>query len=434
MTKWIKALAAIGIMCLLAGCEDKQYLEVGDDYTVYGDCPKDCTGAKIDFGDGTVETGELVSCGEDVCTYKATHQYSEPYDYRQVRCSCDGGTTWHDKVKVVIYRVELKAVVFTSDHGVLTDYNTDFAGSGGTVYDPRGWRKNPAANNPISHTMGGRLTASITVKVEPSGLSFDLTGDGPDNYVDFSKTGNTSTGADQAVSDSANADLPGTAGTLSKSISWAIVLTDPSTDINEPVGASGAHTIFVLAGTPGDGTPTRKRIDWVCTTAPASSEPGIDTLLHNGVANSTTFDGSGGTDGWALLDGGSGDCDNQARCMEYAHELMGCGEATVRYVHASSPDDSGEGKCLNLETRIVGGVTHYLILDFTVGAGYNWNAYEGCCDTGGGYYAITPKHATTNDYTMLQAISCQQYWVESPTPPGEPGWTVTAVHEEVAKP
>ena len=56
----------------------------------------------------------------------------------------------------------------------------------------------------------------------PAGISFDLIGDGPDDYVDFEKTGQTSTGADQPITVTADANLPDEVSILNKSINWKI--------------------------------------------------------------------------------------------------------------------------------------------------------------------------------------------------------------------
>ena len=48
-----------------------------------------------------------------------------------------------------------------------------------------------------------------------------------------------------------------------------------------------------------------------------------------------------------------------------------------------------------------------------------------------------PKHKATNDYTMLQALPCQQYWVSTKdnATPGDPdGWEVETVYSEEEKP
>ncbi|MDY7011109.1 MAG: hypothetical protein SVV80_10215, partial [Planctomycetota bacterium] len=109
--------------------------------------------------------------------------------------------------------------------------------------------------------------------------------------------------------------------------------------------------------------------------------------------------------------------------------------ATDRLVRASS--NAGAGNCLDLESKTEGGVKKWLILDFTVGAGYNWNAFEGCCETADHYYAVWPKHKADNDYDMLKNhISCQQYWVKTfnDIEPGTDSWDVETIYDEVQKP
>ncbi len=328
--------------------------------------------------------------------------------------------------ELTILKVELKSVEFTSDHGVLTDYNTDYAGSGGTVYNPRGWVKN-GANNPITHVKDGKITANVTLCVQPSGISFNLTGDGPIAALDFHKTGLTSSGSDQSISVTSDENLPASVNVLNHNINWSVTIGGQTYGDE----TSGPHKIYVTWSSPGSG-PTLKRIDKVCNTADGqNSTVGIADNLQDMVASDTTF-GSGDVDGWALLDGGNGDCDNQARCMKYAFEMSGAGSANIQFVRASS--NAGQGNCLDLESRVVSNQTQYLVMDFDTGSGYNWNAYEGCCEAAGYYYAITPKKKASHDYGMLQALGCQQFWVLTDVPPGTPGWGVIEVIEEVPIP
>jgi len=324
-----------------------------------------------------------------------------------------------------VIKVEIKKVEFTSDHGVLTNYNTDYAGSGGTLYNPRGWVKN-GANNPITHVKDSKITANVTYRGEPSGITFDLTGDGPIGALDFRKTGLISSGSDQTVSITSDASIPPQVDVLEERVNWSISISGKPSRNGD---ASGPHKIYVTWGSPGSG-PTLKRIDKACRTAALQNTPeGIADSLHNMVAAQTVF-GSANVDGWDLLDGGSGDCDNQARCMKYTFEMLGAGSANVRLVRAST--NAGQGNCLDLESRVVGNQTQYLIMDFDSGPGYNWNAYEGCCEAASHYYAITPKKKETHDCAMLKALGCQQYWVRTTAPPGSPGgWDVIEVFEEV---
>ena len=370
--------------------------------------------------------------GNNTLTASSTPSGSEGGDW--VKATYDGQSTDDEDhwCKLTVIKVEVKSVTFTSDHGALTDYNTDYAGAGGTVYDPRGWQKVPPKNNPITHEKGQTVSANVTVKVEPSGMVYELHGDSDLSALDFSKTGQTSTGADQTISVTGGS-LEGNVDILEKSISWSAKLTGPEPDVPCSMGSSGAHKIYVTWGTPGSGS-TLKRVNYVCDEAkPASTKSGAVDKLHDAVASDTTF-GDGGVDGWALLHGGTGECDNQARCMTYTVVMLGAGPATVQLVRASS--NSGAGNCLDQESRPSGERTEYLILDFDTGAGYSWNAFEGCCEAAGSYYSITPKHKTSNDYTMLQALSCQQYWVLTVDDivPGEPEWAVQSVIEEEPKP
>jgi len=115
-------------------------------------------------------------------------------------------------------------------------------------------------------------------------------------------------------------------------------------------------------------------------------------------------------------------------------EMLGAGLATLRLVRAST--NSGAGNCLGQEDR-PGPPHQYLILDFDPGTGYEWNAWEGCCETAGHYYAITPSLKRSDDYQMLLALPGQQYWVETQndTEPGQPTWDpVEPPVEEIPKP
>jgi len=84
----------------------------------------------------------------------------------------------------------------------------------------------PEQNYPVSHTKDVKLTVDVAVKVAPSGLTFDLIGDGSNNYVDFTKIALTSTGSDQVITITADANLPNHVATLTESIAWTINLTN----------------------------------------------------------------------------------------------------------------------------------------------------------------------------------------------------------------
>ena len=320
----------------------------------------------------------------------------------------------------------LKSIKFTSDHNMLKDNNANWSNTG-SVLEPE-WITNPLRNKAISHTKNTRLVADITVNVGPPGTSFDLIGTGiSSNDTSFKKTGNTSTGADQVITIMADANLPNAVSQLFRYIVWKIKAGGKE----QLIGFSGPHKIYVTYGTPSGGV-TERRMRWSCQKANAQDTPeNIADKIHSGVKANTTF-GGGGVEGWNLLAGGSGDCDNLARLMSYAMKLLGVSPATVRKVRASS--NAGAGNCLDLETQWFFG-TRYLIMYFTLASpSYRWNAYEGGCETAGKYYAIEPFIKATDDYDMLRKITCTQHWVKTNVPPGYSGWGVIAVYSTEPKP
>jgi hypothetical protein len=69
--------------------------------------------------------------------------------------------------------------------------------------------------------------------------------------------------------------------------------------------------------------------------------------------------------------------------------------------------NAGAGNCLDFETDYcpTHGIVEHLCLDFYGGgAPGNMNAYEGCLEAAGNYYAVVPKVKAANDYAMLQAL------------------------------
>jgi outer membrane protein OmpA-like peptidoglycan-associated protein len=324
--------------------------------------------------------------------------------------------------------LSLKNIKFTSDHDMLKDNNTDWSNTG-TVIEPE-WITNPLRNKAISQTKNTSLVADITVNVAPPGTSFDLIGTGINNNdTSFKKTGITSTGTDQVITITADANLPDAVSKLFRYIVWKIKTGGKE----QLAGFSGPHRIYVTYGTPSGGV-TEKRMAWSCEKANTKKTPEkIADKIQEGVRANTTF-GGGGTDGWNLLAGGSGDCDNLARLMSFAVKILGVTPATVKCVRAST--NSGAGNCLDLETTwgFFSGTRYLIMYYYNASPGYRWNAYEGTCNTAGKYYAIEPFIKATDDYDMLKKIACTQHWVKSPVPPGAHGWHATNPSSAVPKP
>jgi hypothetical protein len=330
----------------------------------------------------------------------------------------NSGVKCRDSIKYTVVHLELKSIKFTSDHDVLNDNDANWTDSG-TVYSEPEWipddsdpNTDPEQNNPISHTKNIKLATDITVKIAPSGLTFDLIGDGPNNYVDFTKTAITSTGSDQIVSVTADDNLVNQVDTLEKSISWTIKLTDFNPDYEHNAGTSGPHKMYITYGTPSGSVVTEKRMSWSCQKADGSTtDSEVADAIHNALGDvdppyEPREKPSLGS-GWPLLAGTTyGECDEQAGLMELAVELLGL-SGDVRLVRAST--NAGADNCLDYEFRTcpVHGFER-LLLDFYGGGDpNNMNQFEGCCETAGSYYAVWPKQKATNDYTMLQALGTQ---------------------------
>jgi len=184
-----------------------------------------------------------------------------------------------DEVKVTVVELELLDIGFFADHGKLRNNNDDeediWSGSEELEFYPYPeWQSDPPRNFPVSYTKDTQIGLDAWVKVLPAGLTFDLTGDGPDNYVDFARTGEQSTGANHCVPYLVAADeLPDTVCTLSKSISWTINLTDPEPDFAKNIGSSGPHKVYVTYSTPSGSIVTQTRLRWACNAADQETAP-----------------------------------------------------------------------------------------------------------------------------------------------------------------
>ena len=352
--------------------------------------------------------------------------------------TCTAGTS-SKKTTIWVVKAEIKKVVFTSDHGVLTDWNTNYAGSGGTVYNPRGW-ENGGANNPITHTKDTKISLTVTVKVQPAGLAFDLTGTGPHGYDTFPKKGAPpSTAADQTVNVTANDALPKQISVLNESINWTI--TKGTTQCCAT--SSGPHKMYVIWGGPGAG-PTLKRMDWC-----AEHAKGQDTLPKIGDAIGPDATGGGRfgsgsifgsppslTTAWQVMDGSKGDCGTLSTLMKYELDMLGATGAEVRFVFARHANWTGLSKAgppalSDLESDGDGNV---LGIWFGGGLGKGWNYYEGCCVFQSQWWEGGRGQSQTSAYNVLRDVAdpntsgadnSHQCWLNNTStavsyPPGTP--------------
>ena len=358
-------------------------------------------------------------------------------------------TTFDDTINATVYKAELKSIKFTSDHGLLKDNDANWTDSGTTYIEPE-WipdgpdpDTDPEQNNPISHTKNAKLTVNVTVKVNPSGLTFDLKGDGPDSYVDFTKMGATSTGSDQVVTITADANLPNQVNTLTKSINWTIKLLDPDPDIEKNVGTSGPHKIYVTYGTPAGSVVTERRVREVCTSANGKSGLGdcADEVFSN---LSGSFDLSGPMWGpspiWLLHDPNkSSQCPGLARYINRHFQMLGLTDTEViRYCHAKPDGTYAASTSPISQSRTLPFAGHP---DPTTHDDYStdeslvhWdgstppgaNNYEATCLFNGYHYALgVGKFTTAKDVVKaaFTSISWEYVALDSPGPPPTYKWS-----------
>jgi len=164
-----------------------------------------------------------------------------------------------DCISLTVTDIDLKCIEFTSDHGVLRDNDSDWD-STGEVYPVPEWMPSRGfhPNAPISHTKDSKIGATVTLRVQPAGLAFELIGDAPSDCLDFTKS-EVSTGSDQQLTVTAQSKLPNRVCALvDNGIDWTVngVECNP--------GSSGPHTVFVTWGTPYQEIETHKRMEWCC--------------------------------------------------------------------------------------------------------------------------------------------------------------------------
>jgi hypothetical protein len=323
---------------------------------------------------------------------------------------------------IVVVKTEVKAVTFTSDHGVLTDYNTDFAGGGGTVYTPRGWQKNLAQNNPITHTQGVKVSANVTIKVEPTGVTFNLAGSG--TALNFSTNGVVSTGADQILPVTSTAALAAQVDIINESVNWTATFGGAG-GLSCGAGASGSHKIYVLWGSPGAG-PTLKRIDWACTEAQgAVSITAAAVKFRDGIASSPGYSVPRvwNLDSWQFLDSGDhGDCITLAKLAREGLVMIGI-PSDHRWSYPTADGTTGfpavsGNSCHNVATKVF----QYLGESFNAKLVYPGNNFEGFFTVSDpdikAYTIYTPGGAFANaTYYYLEVLQFaagaggDQFWV-----------------------
>jgi hypothetical protein len=314
------------------------------------------------------------------------------------------------EVKITVVKAVIKSVTFTNDHAAMTDYNASYAGSGGNKYPEPEWNMPPSKNSPVTYTIGQNVTAKVILNVQPAGVSLDLEGDSSTDALDFKLFGITSTGSDQEVNVTGAVNLPARIDVIDSNIIWRIKNIGGA---GSPVCDGGTFDplrIYLTWDYPGypDGEPTIKRIDWVCNNAKGATSPEeIADKLQLHVKEQTDFGYPFTARGWQLLDGGQGDCDDQAQLMEEAIAMLGYSPVALSKVTAST--DAGPGCCNSVEFRdcpVHGPEALLFVID-----GIR-NRYEGSCVTAGHWYTITPLLKGESDYDILNQLAATGHVIQ----------------------
>ena len=300
----------------------------------------------------------------------------------------DDFTSISDYMNVIVFQATVTKLLFTSDHGVLTPYNSDFAGGdGSTPYDPRGWVQN-GANNPVTHTQGQKIAATATVNVQPAGIAFDLNGDGAIPALTFQNAGLSATGGDQDVPVNSTGPLQAQIGVVNQGINWSVTVGGVTAD----AGSSGPHTIYVLWGSPAGATPTLKRVTFICNSA--NGNAGVTpcaNAIYNALAGSPPTFALGNTPSniWSMMDPGgpTGECIDLAKLMRDMCSMLGLGSGEIGFVYATTDNNCYNTSSNAQKTRVCpGGVHGSETLLYYAGGG--WNNWEAIFKINGWYYAV----------------------------------------------
>lgn len=335
--------------------------------------------------------------------------------------------------------LDVRKVVFKTDHNVLRDYWTNYEGDGSSLFPLRGWEwygtgEQPYVSYPVSHTKNTECKINVTYRVGPAGYEHFLEGfqSPPTDYLYFFKSGLTSTGDTLTTTEmTKSTPMINRIAVLPYTMIWKSGTQPGNFTDDKMVG----HNIYVTWSTPFGSAPTYRRMHWVCSAAHWADtiEAAADGIWNAlGDVDPPYEPGQrpleeGAT--WKLLDGNvSGECDEQAMLMKLALNMLGI-SATVELIRASTDTD-----VLDLESQKMVDSNGderpaFLVMDFDTGPGYNWNAFEACCVVDGKWYAVWPKWKALSALQMYRDLGFEQYWVFTvdDTAPTNPGWEVEEI-------
>jgi uncharacterized membrane protein/protocatechuate 3,4-dioxygenase beta subunit len=376
-------------------------------------------------------TGEITWSGDPIVQGKTGKNIVVQFDTpgeRTIVATCGQSSR---SVKITAAKAVVKSLAFNNDHGVLTDYDLNFAGAGGSRYNPYDnpeWNMSPP-NIPITYTKGDIVKATVMVNVQPAGVLFDLEGDSSTAALDFKVFGIPSTGEDQPVDVTGAVNLPEQIGFIDSTITWRINNVGGAGGPSYDIGTFDPLRIYLtwdIPGFAGDpyGEPTIKRINWVCEKAEGATSP--EEIADKLQATIISLQNFGQTTknskvGWELLDykDAKADCIHQAQLMQYAVSMLGVSGVSVLQIHASV--NGGAGCCTDYDPRVCSlhGPERLLFIFNTTDYGPLRNVFEGCCalstENATYLYTITPALKENTDYDILMQLKAggviqKYYW------------------------
>ena len=336
--------------------------------------------------------------------------------------------------KLTFFDLDLQEIDFTSDHNVMTDYDTDFTGTGGNLYNPRGWKEvqdGQPISNPITHSQGETIHANLIVVATPAGVSFDINGACSDyDAFSFQAKGNTSTGSAQTISVTGSDNLAPKIDDVDETISWTAKAYSGSENVTKDVQDT-EHEVYVLWDTPViDDEPTRHRVDQLTTWA---SQQADVSSISNGIGTNTAgassvnglhFNGSLSAFGnppyyknvWAPLDGTNGaDCITLCTLMKSAMDMIGVTGSEVWFVFPRHASWTGLASQNSFASEYRDSNNSNTVLLY--GA---QNNFEACCKFQGVYW-MGGENGQTENTALAVLYNCvgqpnnnQQYYKDQP--------------------
>jgi len=344
---------------------------------------------------------------------QATRRYPAP-DFYSVKAKC--GTSSLTRRMVAYDITELKAVTFENDDNKVTDYTTDFAGDGGSVYNLRGWDLTAGVNNPVHYAINKPVSIKVKILMSPSAMSTGLNAswDVKGTTLYFHKSFVTAmAGLDTEIDNIISpVNLGNKVGVSKNKMNFTFYFPDGTSDLNTV--PSDRLTAFITFGELGSG-PTYKRVSTVCEKCnDQTDQQSAADALWNYVAEQAQlhfFGQNTASTKWGLLDGAiNADCISWARCMQVTVDMMGITPSEVIWVIGcpkyNPPPPDGYSPLCEADGSLtrpqhVNSAGEYLFLKF---ADLRPNVGEGCCKVAGKLYALKPKLKEDNSYKMLQRL------------------------------